>query len=187
MKPSLLALIGALVLSAGAAVAVAGVPGDTDPDLGMIIEVTPTTSTLAIPATTLPAPAPAPVENAAPTTAASTTEPTSPPAPEITPEDDLVPRDELTVVVANAANRSGLATQTVGRLSTLGYRNPRPADSNTRPPVTAYHTEGLEAEALRLLDDLGLVMGTIAPRDQAPATQPGNDAQLLLVIGTDAP
>ena len=197
MKPSVLALIGAVVLSVVAAVAIAGVPaGSSD---SIVIDAPATTApTTVLPTPAVPTPTPAtspatsladaggPETTVVPPNGPSTTDADRPPTTDAVPE--AAPRGDVAVAVANAANRGGLASRTAARLRELGYVDVRTADSVTLVPVVAYFADGFELEAVRLLEDLEVGNGTVAPLADAPSVNPApGDVAILFVLGTESP
>lgn len=135
----------------------------------------------------------APSDSAAPdiTTPADTAPDITAPADttpiEPTGETDLTARDELIVVAVNAGSRAGIATDTATILRAIGYVLAVPLDADENSDASdVYYRVGLEAEAVRLAEDLGWSKGDIAPLDRAPAFTTQLDVDLVVVLGQDS-
>jgi hypothetical protein len=106
--------------------------------------------------------------------------------PEVEPEPELPPREpsEVTVRVANSAQRSGIAAAGGGRLSTLGYNV---ADLTNGPPLATsvvYYAEGYEREAQGVARALGVPEPAVQPVPPAPAVDASGVA-VVVVLGAD--
>lgn len=101
--------------------------------------------------------------------------------------DDLVERGDLVVVTLNAGSRAGIAGDAADLLRPFGYADVSPLDALESSELSnVYHREGLEAEAVRLAEDLGWSKGDIAPLDTAPAFDSSLDVDLAVVFGIDS-
>ena len=189
MKHQWMAYVIVALLSIGAGVAIAGLPNNVPVNATIVPPTTterptPTAPTTEVPETT-----------AAPTTTdgQETTKPgtTEPETTELGTTDSVAlgisERDELTVVVANGAGIAGTAARNVVRLTELGYTDVTSSDGvETFEFTTIYYTDGLEAVALRMANDLQLLPEFVAPLTDAPEmlSLPA-DLQLLAYIGVD--
>jgi hypothetical protein len=167
---------GALIVVGGLAGGlVAGWPGSTNDEIVADTGAVPsTTSTTAARATTAS-------PRATTTTHATTTSTPKPTA--------MRPRKEVSVVVANAGFIEGVAHDTAGQLSALGYVAPQAqtaVDKTDRSVI--YAAAGFDREATRLAQDLRLGGARRAQRKpDRPVTRVDTGAELIAVLGTDFP
>lgn len=142
------------------------------------------------PATTEPAPATTESETTTtrpPTTTIATTEPPTTPAPTTsTTTPPLAPIAETYVMVGNASNTFGLATQTAAALRDLGYEFVYRADGVREVRESrVYYSENFEGEATRLAESIGLDASRVQPRPSQPLTNGTQEFQVLLLLGND--
>jgi hypothetical protein len=149
-------------LAALAAVAIAGLPDSSSTSDTLVVRATPAPTTTDPPETT--------------TTAAPTTT-----------EVPLVGQEDLFVVVANAAGIAGLAGQVSAELRDLGYGDVLATDGSELVDDTRiYHVEGLDREALRIADEIGMPGALIALLETAPDVDGDiSGVQLLPYLGRD--
>jgi hypothetical protein len=136
-------------------------------------------SELTVPPLVLPSSSLAPSESPPESTTTTST-----PATSTTPTDGLRPRTELVIMVANGNGGRGVATQRADQIQQLGYARPQLSDTAITVNWVVYYAPGFEREASRLIQDWGISILTSAPLDQGPATRPGFEGQLLVVIGS---
>ena len=98
--------------------------------------------------------------------------------------EELTPQTELVIMVANGNGGAGVASKWADQIEQAGYARPQLSNTAVTPNWVVYYSPGFELEASRLIEDLGISLLTSAPLDQAPATQPGFEGQLLVVIGS---
>lgn len=175
-RPVELVLWAGLVLaSAGAGVAIAGLP-DLDrgsDDAGAPVITTTTTSTSTT--TTTEAPTTTTTEPGAdPTT--TTTEPEPPPEPEVRPP------EEVTVLVANSTDVVGAAGRTTVSLTAEGYPTLTPATVTGFDRSEIWFAEGYGAEAARLAERLGIFPEDVGPIPGDPGFAIGG-ADLVVILG----
>lgn len=205
MRTSLWAYAAVTVLSVGAGVAIAGIPGpgsDLDagaPDVSNTVApadtvdsessvaatqpatTLATTTTTVAPATTL---APATTAEPAVTDPTTTNAPTTTISPVTT---TLPPRDALAIVVANGAGFAGVAGRTAAVLEELGYVDVRTLDGDEIFGASViYAGAGLQDVAQRLATDLGIDPALVFPLPTAPGVSGLDDEQLLAYMGADA-
>lgn len=141
------------------------------------------------PATTEPAPATTERETTTtrpPTTTIATTEPPTTPAPTTSTTPPLAPIAETYVMVGNASNTFGLATQTAAALRDLGYEFVYRADGVREVRESrVYYSENFEGEATRLAESIGLDASRVQPRPSQPLTNGTQEFQVLLLLGND--
>jgi hypothetical protein len=90
------------------------------------------------------------------------------------------------VVVGNASDTFGLATQTTTRLQELGYVFVVRSDGITESEDTAiYFADGYEGEARRLAFQIGVPLSLIEPMPDEPIVEGNADEDLLLYLGND--
>ena len=122
--------------------------------------------------------------DAAPTTTAPEQATTVPKTP-VT----KVPPDEINVIVANGVDPTKtIAGPQAAKLSAAGY--PSPVTMDLPPPAvttsSVYYTGDLESEAQAVAVALGLPDSAVNPIP-TPSPVPMNTAEILVVIGPDAP
>lgn len=184
-----------VILSAGAGLAIAGIP-DTSPREPTIIP--PATTEAPDPLESLADAAEAPgvgddadddagaeadagagdAEAAETTTTVETTTTTTTvPLPE---------RGEVEITVANGADIGGVATGTSDRLAELGYTNTLARDGTDIVGQTlVYVPDDLLEFAERLADDLGLPGGRVQDIARAPEVESSIDPVVILYLGSD--
>jgi len=187
MKTPIWVYIAVVILSAGAGLAIAGIP-DTSPREPTIIP--PSTTEAPDPleqAAALVEEAAAEEEAAAlETTVAATTTVVETTTTTTTTTVPLPERAELEITVANGADIGGIAGRTVTLLGELGYPQAVARDGTDIVGQTIiYAPDELVAFAERLSDDLGLPGGRIQPIDRAPAGESTVDAVVILYLGSD--
>lgn len=167
MRGQRLGLVLLLPLGVGLGVLIAGIP-DVSPEME-------SSSALADSQPTI-----------VPTSTAPTTTPTSEPTTTTTAVTPSVhsPRS-VDVVVLNGARIEGAAADVSERLAELGYATLQPANAPATDTTTVYHRDGYEGDARAVVAELG--PGTI---DTEPLPDPSpfdgvDDAQLVVVLGTD--
>lgn len=210
MKTQLWVYIVVAVLSAGAGVAIAGLPSST-----------PREATIVPPTTTETTVAPAPDESAlfepvasdaaseADDSSASTEnddsveeviepestttalpESTTTALPETTTTTTTVPlaeRSVFPVAVANGAGTPGLASNGADQLAELGYTQVRALDGvEIVELTTVYYGPDLEVFARRLAVDLGFPEDRIGEIADAPSVPSLRDEPLLVYLGSDS-
>jgi hypothetical protein len=200
MKHQWLAYLVVALLSIGAGVAIAGLPNDVPVNATII----PPTSTVAPEPTEPATTAPATTVPATTTTTTTTTDPepadttdpdtTDPDTtdPDTTDPDNSVPaelpdRAEIVVAAANGANVAGAALRMADRLAGLGYVGILPLNgTDIEEFTTVYFADGFEEAALRMAEDLDLLLEFVAPIEDSPgvADLPA-DTELLVYIGRD--
>lgn len=207
MKHSLIALVATGLIAAAAGVAVAGLPSDP-PGIGLrITELPATTSTSAVASpetstTTTLAAADSDSSTVLTTEAAEPAEPSIPASDSVNEaavtttittvsaeptEAVLLVRDQLVVVTVNAGARAGIAGETADVLRPIGYPSAVPFDAiESSETSNVHYREGLEAEAVRLAEDLGWSKGDIAPASEAPAYETALPVDLAVVLGRDS-
>lgn len=213
MKTQVWVYVVVAVLSLGAGVAIAGLPTfeDREPTIQPPTETTTTTTTTT--STVAPSTTEAPAvesddvtseslistgddesddeadENDAPeepavteaATETSTTTTTTVPTP-------LAQRDELDVVVVNAAERAGVASLGSDLLEEVGYVDVGAFDGSEIFDVTVvFAAGGVQGEAERLAQEVGIQPDLIFPIDTAPTVSRLRDGvQLMVYVGRDA-
>jgi hypothetical protein len=100
-----------------------------------------------------------------------------------------VPPDEISVIVANGVDPSQtIAGPQAAKLTAAGY--PQPVTMDLPPPAVAsssvYYTGDMESEAQAIAVALGLPDAAVNPIP-TPAPVPMNTAEILVIIGPDAP
>lgn len=157
------------LVAAVAGVAVAGLPGDASS-----VRVT---EPATVPATTVPA-------TSAPTTTVAATSTTE--AATTTTEAPLVDRGALSVLVANAGNRSGLAGRGADALAAAGYVFVITADAATSLDASVVlYAPGFEREAARLAADLALAPESVAPFDDPSVLVEPTAANLVVLLAAE--
>jgi hypothetical protein len=193
MKNQWLAYVIVGLLSIGAGVAIAGLPDNVPVDATIVPPTTTVAADPTLPETTA-ATTTVPPTTEPEATAATTTTGVSTTVPDTTEPDttdpvagDLPDRGELFTIVANGSNISGAASRNVERLRAIGYTDIAPRNGTTIFEFTTiYFADGLEAEALRLAEDLELLPDFVAPLIDAPEVLDlPEDVQLLAYIGLD--
>lgn len=102
------------------------------------------------------------------------------------PTTTLTPIASVYVMVGNASNTFGLATQTATALRGLGYELVYRADGIREMRQTfVYYSEGLEGEALRIADSIGLDSSRVETRPSEPLTTGTQEFQVLVLLGND--
>lgn len=101
-----------------------------------------------------------------------------------TVSDALRAQADIQIMVANGNGGRGIASQQADQIEQLGYARPQLSDTAVTLNWTVYYAPGFEREASRLIEDWGISLLTSAPLDQGPATRPGFEGQLLVVIGS---
>lgn len=97
----------------------------------------------------------------------------------------IQPMAAVSVVVANAASRGGLANATASGLETLGYEGVIRTDGTSATDDTAiYHRAGFEREAARLARQLGFE-GDVLPIPTDRTFVGDDDLDLLVWLGRD--
>ena len=184
MKNQWLVYVLVAVISVGAGVAVAGVPGSESTD-----------ATILVPATT-EAPEPTIASTVSPTTAAPepvVTEP-EPPAEtttttmvvETTTTQPEIDRAVVAVVALNAAGAGGIAGAARAELVDLGYLATRTDDATAFVDVTVvYYYDGAQLEAEAVAADLGLDPGAVLPVADAPSIPEQDGDQVVVYLGRD--
>ena len=168
---ALAVLVGALLLVAAFASLDDG--GDDEGE----VAATTTTSTTEATTTTTEAPDPASVGG-------------DPPPGECVFDDrDASPlrdRSDATVIVLNGTPRGGHAGDTTDDLEALGYTSMTPDNATIRSTSSVEYLPGHCAEAVRLIDDLGVATTSIAPHDSASDDVFLGRAVLVLTLGRDS-
>lgn len=169
---ALAVLVGALLLVAAFASLDDG-GGDDDQQ----VAATSTTATTEPATTTTEALHPASLDGAA--------------APEECAFDDrgaspLRDRSDATVLVLNGTPRGGHAGETTDSLQELGYTSMSPDNASIRPTSSIEYLPGNCAEAVRLMDDLGIETTTVGLLDTTDDDVFLGRAVLLLTLGRDS-
>lgn len=204
MKTQVWVYIVVAVLSAGAGVAIAGLPSSTPREPTIIPPTTTETTTPSVeesaavfepvasddestdvePEGTADAGDEEPVAteptttSIAETTTTTTTTTTTLPLPE---------RSVFPVAVANGSGGAGIASSGAAELVELGYDGVRALDGDEIVELSiVYYGPDLERLAVRLATDLGLADDRIAELDGAPSVPSLQDEPLLVYLGLDA-
>lgn len=176
MKRSWLVLAALVVVGGLAGIAIAGRPTSIDTAVirpATTVESTPTSpaSTTSVVPSTTSAPAAATTSTNTPTT--STTEPT-------------VDRAALKLLVANGANRPGIASATADRLISLGYEGAQAVNAlRTSDVTTVFMRPGFELAAAAVAADLNLTADRVQPLPAEAITDRDSDGHVIVVIGGD--
>ena len=94
--------------------------------------------------------------------------------------------ESVVVVVANASDTFGLATESSERVRELGYVFVIRTDGLRELSETAlYFVEGFENEAYRLARQLGMPSRLVEPRPEGALVEGNAPAELLLMLGND--
>jgi hypothetical protein len=111
-----------------------------------------------------------------------------------TPPSVPQPHDPATVkvLVLNASGKSGVAKAGADQLKAANYTTLDPANAATSTPVAAsvvYFTPGYDVDAQQIAAKLGLNPTAAQPLPSPPPPEVGDpkDANVVVVIGTDAP
>lgn len=193
MKNQWMAYVIVAVISALAGIAIAGAPNNVGTDATIIVPETTTTTTLVRASTVASDSADrADIESADDEpTATTTTIATAPttttvPVTTTTVADPAVQPAELVVVSANGAGTAGLATRVRDELRDFGYDSARATDGTTLVDKTiVYYFPGLELEAVRVAEDLGLEFADVAPIEGAPEYGELDGDQVVVYLGRD--
>jgi hypothetical protein len=104
------------------------------------------------------------------------------------------PHDPATVkvLVLNGSGKSGIAKAGADQLKAANYTTLDPANASTGAPVAAsvvYFTPGYDADAQQIAAKLGLNPSAAQPLPSPPPPEVGDprDANIVVLIGTDAP
>lgn len=99
----------------------------------------------------------------------------------------LLQLGELEVVVVNGTEAAGVATRGSGLLEDAGYVDVGSFDGAEIFDVTVvFATGGVQSEAERLAEELGIVRDLIFPLDTAPEVSGlGDEVQLMVYVGRD--
>ncbi|HEY2813925.1 MAG TPA: LytR C-terminal domain-containing protein [Acidimicrobiales bacterium] len=104
------------------------------------------------------------------------------------------PHDPATVkvLVLNGSGKSGIAKAGADQLKAANYTTLDPANATTGAPVAAsivYFTAGYDADAQQIAAKLGLNPSAAQPLPNPPPPEVGDpkDANIVVLIGTDAP
>ena len=196
MKHQWMAYVIVALLSIGAGVAIAGLPNNVPVNATIVPPTTTERPTPNAPTTEVPETLTAPTTtDGQETTKPGTTEPeTTEPGTTDSVALGISERDELTVVVANGAGIApacSFGSPICCGIATNDSRNPTSSFPRTNRATssrntTIYYTDGLEAVALRMANDLQLLPEFVAPLTAAPEmlSLPA-DLQLLAYIGVD--
>ena len=111
-----------------------------------------------------------------------------------TPSTTPQPHDPATVkvLVLNGSGKSGIAKAGADQLKAANYTTLDPKNAATSAPITAsvvYFTAGYEADAQQIAAKLGLAPSAVQPLPSPPPPAVGDpkDANVVVMIGTDAP
>jgi len=96
------------------------------------------------------------------------------------------------VLVLNASGKSGIAKAGADQLKAANYTTLDPSNAATKTPITAsvvYFTPGYELDAQQIAAKLGLAPSAAQPLPTPPPPVVGDpkDANVVVLIGTDAP
>ncbi len=195
MKNQWMAYVIVAVISALAGVAVAGAPNNVGTDSTIVVPETTTTTTLVRASTAAPDTADQadtestddePASTTTTTTIATATTTTTVPAATTTVAEAAVQPAALIVVSVNGAGTAGLATRVRDELRDFGYDSARATDGTTLVDTTiVYYFPGLELEAVRVAEDLGLEFADVAPIEGAPEYGELDGDQVVVYLGRD--
>lgn len=212
MKTQVWVYVVVAVLSLGAGVAIAGVPTfeERDPTIQSLTESTTTTTTIEAQLSESPESTTEPASDdddaatgavdsetsttegvAATTTSTSTTSTstTTTTSTSTTTTTTLPPaaKDTLRVAVANGAYVGGAATNGSNALEDAGYVNVGSFDGLELRDVTIlFAAGGLQSEAERLAEEIGVDIGLIFPIETAPGVDSlDENVQILVYLGRD--
>jgi LytR cell envelope-related transcriptional attenuator len=198
MKTHWVTLLAVLIGGLGIGAALAGRP--TTPANDVRITSVPSTTS---PASTTVAPAPTTATTTTATTTSSTTTVAAVPTTTTTPATTTVASTttvaatstttlgsnrNVSVLVVNAANVSGIARAEAVRLATLGYPRPLTDDAVERlQQTTVYARVGYEDAARLLLADVGMPADRLLPFPARNVSTLDDRANLILALGLDWP
>lgn len=174
---ALAVLVGAMLLVA--AFASLGGGGDDDADDGGDQEVAASASTATTEASTTTTEAPDPVS----------VDGEDPPGECVFDDRGASPlrdRADVTVLVLNGTPRGGHAGSTTEDLEDMGYTSMTPDNATIRSTSSVEYLPGHCAEAIRLVDDLGVATTSVGPHDPDDDDVFVGRAVLVLKLGRDS-
>lgn len=177
MKRSWVAVVITVLLGALAGVAIAGRPTPVDQTLIAAPPATAAATTTILSTAAITSTSGAPVVTSTP--AASTTTLTTV---------ARVDRSAVRVLVANAANRTGIASSTADLLIAAGFTDSTPKNALNVAAVSVVHARpGFEAAAAEVAATLGLAATSVRPLDAKALTTDDGSGDVIAVIGVDFP
>ena len=97
----------------------------------------------------------------------------------------LRPKNQTSVLVLNGTPRTGHAGDVTDQLRAAGYSTIVPGNASIRDRTTVEYVAGHCAEAVQLLDDLGVDSAEIGPIDEGGDVFLGR-AEILVTLGRDS-
>jgi len=92
------------------------------------------------------------------------------------------------VLVANAANRTGIASSAANVLVAAGFTDSTPVDALSNAEISAvYARPGFEAAAAEVAATLGLAATSVRPLDANAITPDDGAGDVIAAIGADFP